>query len=89
MPLRAWNKIEFYDMGAGGPAVRYSGFSGHGEYWIARPAPPAGKSRRAQRDWVLTLIAEAIEADDKARAEDQPVVGPGEVAYREPPPEIF
>jgi hypothetical protein len=77
MPLQAWNHIDFYDPTTGEMAVRYSGFSGHGEYWLRLPMTGPGKSRRKQRDWALALLAEAIEADDP----------PGEVAYREPPPE--
>lgn len=76
MPLRAWNKIDYYDPATGGMAVRYQGFSGQGTYWLALPATSGGKSRREQRDWALTLIDEAIETGEP----------PGEVAYREPPP---
>jgi hypothetical protein len=76
MPLQAWNKTDFYDPSTGDMAVRYAGFSGHGEYWLKLPATPGGKSRRQQREWALTLIEEAIEAGNL----------PGEVAYREPPP---
>ena len=76
MPLRSWTKFDFYDPATGDMAVRYTGFSGHGEYWLKLPATPGGKSRRLQRDWALTLIEEAIETGAE----------PGEVAYREPPP---
>jgi hypothetical protein len=76
MPLRAWNKIDFHDPSTGDMAVRYQGFSGHGTYWLTRPAAPGGKSRREQRDWALTLIEEAIETGAE----------PGEVPYREMPP---
>ncbi len=76
MPLQAWNSVNYPDPGTGDMAVRYLGFSGHGTYWLALPMTPGGKSRRQQRDWALTLIEEAIETGQ----------GPGEVAYREPPP---
>lgn len=76
MPLQSWNAVGYYDPNIGDMAVCFQGFSGHGTYWLSRPAAPGGKSRRAQREWVLTLIEEAIEAGDP----------PGEVAYREPPP---
>lgn len=75
MPLQAWNKVDFYDPNADGMAVRYIGYSGRGSYWLTLPEAAGGKSRRAQREWALTLIDEAIERD-------QP---PGEVAYRDPP----
>ena len=75
MPLTAYSKFDYWNPGTGDMAVRYSGFSGHGEYWLSLPAAPGGKSRRGQRDWVLTLIEEAIGRGDN----------PGEVAYREPP----
>lgn len=75
MPMRSWNKFDYYDPDVGGMAVRYQGFSGHGTYWLSRPAAPGGKSRREQRDWALTLIEEAIERGDE----------PGEVAWCESP----
>ena len=73
--MRSWNKFDFFDPATGGMAVRYQGFSGHGTYWLSRPAAPGGKSRREQRDWALTLIEEAIERGDE----------PGEVSWCESP----
>jgi hypothetical protein len=84
MPLRTWIKFDFYDPSTGGMAVRYTGFSGHGEYWLKLPAAPGGKSRREQRDWALTLIEEAIE--EWERTDGAAGIPRGEVAYREPPP---
>ena len=78
MPLTAWSKTDYYDPSTGDMAVRYSGFSGHGTYWLTRPAVSGGKSRREQREWVLDLIERAIERGDE----------PGEVAYEDQPQSI-
>lgn len=75
MPLQAWNKVDFYDLHNDTMAVRYLGFSGRGTYWVEVAATGPGQSRRAQRDWALTLIDEAIEMDKP----------PGKVEYRPPP----
>jgi hypothetical protein len=74
MPLQAWSKFEFFDMDTGEMAVRYSAFSGHGEFWMKLPMTKPGQSRRQQQEWVLTLLNEAIE-DGQER---------GEVEYRRP-----
>ncbi len=60
--MTAHQQIRFWDPFTDAEAVRISGFSGRGEYWVKRPAAPAGRARRAQMDAALTLIAEAIEA---------------------------
>lgn len=84
MPLISWNKFDYPDTNTGTMAVRYQGFSGHGTYWLALPAVSGGKSRREQRDWVLTLIDEAIDLWERTKGAEG--IQSGEVAYREPPP---
>lgn len=75
MALTAWNKTDYFDMATGEMAVCYTGYSGRGAYWLTLPMTKPGKSRREQRDWVLTLLSEAVERGDP----------PGRVEYREPP----
>jgi hypothetical protein len=63
MPLRTWRQYRFYDVTNDCDAVRISGFSGHGEYWVARPVAQGGKSRRQQLDEALDQIEAAIDAE--------------------------
>lgn len=62
--LRTWQTISYYDPIRDADAIRVSGFSGEGEYWVAEAKSPAGKSRRAQRERLLHLIEAAIERGD-------------------------
>ncbi|HXJ61875.1 MAG TPA: hypothetical protein VNU68_34990 [Verrucomicrobiae bacterium] len=64
MPLTGWTKTLFWDPRTGEDAITYSGYSGHGTYWVTAPLAPAGKSRRAQKDEILDRIEEAIERND-------------------------
>lgn len=61
MPLKTWQTFRFYDPVRDVDSIRFSGYSGRGEFWIAEPAAPAGKSRREQLDRVLDQIEDAIE----------------------------
>lgn len=65
MPIRHWQEIAFYDPMNDCQAVRISGFSGHGEYWISEALTLPGKSRRAQREAALDRIEAAIERGDE------------------------
>lgn len=62
MPLTAHQTLRFYDPRIDAEAIRISGFSGRGEFWIKQPLAPAGAKRRAQLEESLDLIEQAIEA---------------------------
>lgn len=65
MPLNSWNAVYFFDPMMGEEAIRVTGFSGHGAYWVTESLTPSGKSRRAQRERVLRAITAAIESGDE------------------------
>lgn len=60
MPLTAYQQIRFYDPMLDCEAVRISGFSGRGEYWMKLPLDPSGRRRREQKEKALEAIEEAI-----------------------------
>lgn len=64
MAMTAWQQTLYYDPIRGCDAIRYSGFSGSGVYWVTEPVTEPGKSRRAQRDRVLAWLEIAIERGD-------------------------
>lgn len=61
MPLITWTETRFWDPRTGEDAITFSGFSGHGTYFIRTPLAPPGKSRRAQKEEILDWIEAAIE----------------------------
>lgn len=69
--LTGWDETRFYDPISDGDAIRFNGYSGSGTYWITQSATHPGKSRRQQRDRVLTLLQEAIaRGDPPGKVED-------------------
>lgn len=62
MPLTAHQTLRFYDPRIDADAIRISGFSGRGEFWIKEALAPAGAKRREQKERALDLIEQAIEA---------------------------
>jgi len=76
MPIQHWDECRFYDPIQGCDAIRFSGHSGCGVYWISEPASPPGKSRRAQRERALDLIQVAIERGDAPGKVDVAAIEP-------------
>lgn len=60
MPLITWSETKFYDPKVDADSITYSGFSGHGTYWLRQPLCPPGKSRRKQKEEALDWIEAAI-----------------------------
>ena len=79
MPLVSYNTFRGYDPGADTDTIRIVGYSGHGSYWVTRPATGPGQSRRDQLNDALDLIDEAIDRGDE----------PGEVAWRDIDPLVL
>lgn len=63
--MRHWDEIKFYDPINDTDSLRLTGYSGFGAFWVSEPCSQPGKSRRAQRDRVLSRISRAIERGDK------------------------
>jgi hypothetical protein len=61
--LTSFSQVRFWDIATNEMAVRFSGFDDRGsEFWMKEPMTRAGESRRKQRERVMALIQEAIEA---------------------------
>lgn len=73
LKMRHWDTVRFYDPITDADAMRYNGYSGRGVYWVSEALTGPGKSRRAQRERVLSRISRAIERGD----------APGEVTVDE------
>jgi hypothetical protein len=65
MPITAWNHWITYDVARDCEVICVTGYTGRGAYWIKAPLAPAGKSRRAQREDLLSRIDAAVERDDE------------------------
>jgi hypothetical protein len=76
MPILQYQTLRFYDPQLDAEAIRISGFSGRGEFWMKQPFAPAGRKRREQLAEALELIEEAIDAK---RPDGQWMFLPGEV----------
>lgn len=80
MPVNAWNHWVYYDLPRDSDMICVTGYTGRGAYWIKAPLTPPGKSRRAQREDLLSRIDAAVERDDERIRAGHEAIEIGEVA---------